>query len=116
MSKRLMKDFTKKFYSIGEVSDLLSVPTSTLRYYEKEFPTVKPVRSSTGRRMYRLQDIETLKIILFLIQNRGMHIEAAREEMRRNRDGVQQRADAIERLRAVRDKLQLTIDALHQFR
>lgn len=112
----LPSDLDKKFYTIGEVAEILGLPTSTIRFYERETGIGKPQRSGTGRRMYRPQEIETLKMLLFLVRDRGMRLQAAREEIRRNPDGVLRHAQAVERLRQVRDHLQQTIDALHKLR
>ncbi|MDG1098912.1 MAG: MerR family transcriptional regulator, partial [Bacteroidia bacterium] len=61
-----MEEYTKKYYKIGEVAKLLNVPASTVRYWEKEFSQVKPMKNKKGDRIFNLKDIETLKEIKFL--------------------------------------------------
>ncbi|HEC80121.1 MAG TPA: MerR family transcriptional regulator [Firmicutes bacterium] len=75
----------KLFYSIKEVSQMLDIKDYTLRYWEKEFPQLKPRRSSGGRRMYTLSDIELLKRIKGLLYERGMTIEGVRKSLRKKK-------------------------------
>ncbi|MDY3857507.1 MAG: MerR family transcriptional regulator [Muribaculaceae bacterium] len=107
-----MDSLDKKYYRIREVSELIGVPASTLRFWETCFPEVAPARNDRGTRFYTPQNIEKLRMVHYLVKDRGLKIEAAREQLRVNQKGVAQRADAVERLRRVRDKLQYMLDAL----
>jgi len=71
------EQYTKKYYKIGEVAKLLNVPASTVRYWEKEFSQVKPMKNKKGDRIFNLKDIETLKEIKFLVHDRGVKISKA---------------------------------------
>lgn len=102
----------KKYYKIREVSELLELPAPTLRFWEREFPELKPRRNEGGTRFYTPADIETLRIIRFLVHDKGLKIAAAREQLRVNRDGLSRRSDAITRLRAIRASLKGMLDAL----
>ena len=63
------------FASINEVSRELGLPAHTLRYWEKQFPTVvRPIAGAGGRRYYRPETIARLKTIQDLLYNRGMTI------------------------------------------
>lgn len=73
-----MEEFDKKYYKIKDVSELLGVSASTLRYWEQEFPECRPRRSATNIRYYKPQDIETLKIIHYLVKIKGLKIDAVR--------------------------------------
>ncbi len=106
----------KKYYKIREVAELLVLPVSTLRFWEQEFPELKPVRNSGGTRFYTPADIETLRIIRYLVKDKGLKLNAAREMLRTNREGLSQRSDAIERLKGVRASLQGLLDALNSRR
>ena len=53
-----MTDISKKYYKINEVAEILNIPESTLRYWEKRFTIIKPKRTESGRRMYTPDDIE----------------------------------------------------------
>ena len=98
-------DLNKKFYRISEVADILGMPASTLRFWEKEFTVIKPERSDTNRRLYSPADIETLRLILYLVKEKGMRLDAAQNEIRRNRSNVSKRVEVLDRLRNVRDRL-----------
>lgn len=102
----------KKYYKIKDVSDLLGVPPSTLRYWEKEFPGCNPVRSPHNLRYYRPSDIETLRIIKFLVKDKGLRIDVAREQLRLNRKNVTRRMEVIERLESLREELVIMQEAL----
>ena len=79
----------KLYYSIKEVADMVGVNESTLRYWEKEFPNVRPKTAGTNKvRQYTERNIEDLKIIYNLIKVRGLKISAARNYLRNNREGV----------------------------
>lgn len=92
---------------------MLGVPQSTLRFWEKEFPQmIRPMRSSHNLRYYRPQDIENVKIIYFLIKEKGLKIEAARSYLRSNPKNVSRCPEVLERLTEVRDELNSLLKAL----
>ena len=107
-----MEELSKQYYKIKEVAEILDVPQSTLRFWEKEFPMIKPIRSSHNIRYYRPQDIELLRIIHYLIKDKGLKIEAAREQLRSNRHNVSRRVEIIDRLKLVRSELANLLVAL----
>lgn len=107
---------SKKYYKIGEVSEMVGLPMSTLRFWESYFTVIKPKRNDKGTRFYTPNDVETIRMISFLVKTKGMKLDAAREELKRNRDGVTKRFEAIDGLRRVRNELQSMIDSLHHFR
>ena len=107
-----MEELNKQYYKIREVAEILGVPQSTLRFWEKEFPQIKPPRSSHNIRYYRPQDIEQLRIIQYLIKDKGLKIDAAKEQLRSNRHNVSRRVEVIERLKTVRDELANLLVAL----
>lgn len=107
-----MDTLDKKYYKIAEVAEMIGVPASTLRFWEKEFPQVKPVRNAGGLRFYTPANVETLRMIYFLVREKGLRIEAARQALADNRSGVLRHADAVRRLREVRSRLTGLLDAL----
>lgn len=111
-----MDNTNKKYYKISEVSEITGLPMSTLRFWESQFPTINPRRNDRGTRFYTPRDIETIRMVSYLVKDKGMKLEAAQEEMKRNRDGVAKRFEAIEGLRNVRNRLQELIDSLHNLR
>src|SRR5438045_6335742 len=72
----------KLYFRIGEVSELCSLPASVLRFWETEFPQLKPTKSSTGQRMYRRRDVEHVLRIKELLYTHGFTINGARQLMR----------------------------------
>ena len=70
------------YFRIGDVADLLGVRPHVLRYWESEFPIVAPQKSSTGQRVYRRSDVETLVMIKHLLHEERYSIEGARKRIR----------------------------------
>lgn len=95
----------KQFYSIAEVSEMFNLPASLLRYWEKEFPTIKPKKSGNNVRMYTKDDIEEIRLVNDLVKGRNMKLAAARELIQRNRAGAKSSNDLLARLQNVRDRL-----------
>lgn len=111
-----MQPTDKRYYKIGDVADMLGLPQSTLRFWETQFSIAVPRRNDRGTRLYTPRDIENLRMLRYLLHDKGLRIEAAREELRTNRDGIARRAEAIAGLRDIRDRLQQLLDSLHHLR
>src|SRR5579862_6730875 len=72
----------KLYFRIGEVASLCRLPAYVLRFWESEFPQLKPVKSSTGQRMYRRRDVESVLRIKQLLYEQGFTIAGARQQLR----------------------------------
>ncbi len=72
----------KLYFRIGEVASLCHLPAYVLRFWESEFPQLKPVKSSTGQRMYRKRDVESVLRIKQLLYEQGFTISGARQQLR----------------------------------
>jgi DNA-binding transcriptional MerR regulator len=72
-------DSEKSLFRIGEVSRLTATKTFVLRYWETEFPMLEPVKSPSGHRLYRREDIETVFEIKRLLYEEGFTIAGARK-------------------------------------
>ena len=72
----------KLYFRIGEVASLSRLPAYVLRFWESEFPQLKPVKSSTGQRMYRRRDVESVLRIKQLLYEQGFTIAGARQQLR----------------------------------
>lgn len=72
----------KLYFRIGEVSELCRLPAYVLRFWETEFPLLKPVKSSTGQRMYRQRDVENVLRIKKLLYDEGFTIAGARQQLK----------------------------------
>jgi DNA-binding transcriptional MerR regulator len=71
----------KLYFRIGEVSRLTHTKSYVLRYWETEFPMLRPGKSSTGHRLYRRRDVETVLQIRSLLYGQGFTIEGARKKL-----------------------------------
>lgn len=74
--------------TIGEVSDMLEVPTHVLRFWETKFTKIKP-QVRRGRRYYRVEDIDYIKTIKALLYEQGFTIKGAKHFLDKNKDAVQ---------------------------
>ncbi len=72
----------KLYFRIGEVASLCRLPAYVLRFWETEFPQLKPIKSSTGQRMYRKRDVESVVRIKKLLYEDGFTIAGARVQLR----------------------------------
>lgn len=72
----------KLYFRIGEVSRLCGLPTYVLRFWETEFPQLKPSKGSTGQRMYRRPDVENVLRVKKLLYDQGFTIAGARQQLR----------------------------------
>jgi DNA-binding transcriptional MerR regulator len=96
----------KLYYSIKEVAEMFGLNESTLRYWETEFPFLRPKTSGPAKvRQYQEKDIEQLKLIHNLVKVRGFKLAAAKKIINSNRDGADKTADVLGRLITVRDEL-----------
>lgn len=72
----------KLYFRIGEVARLTRLPSYVLRFWETEFPQLKPVKSGAGQRMYRRKDVESVLRIKTLLYDQGFTIAGARQQLR----------------------------------
>ena len=71
----------KRYFTIGEVSDLCAVKPHVLRYWEQEFPQLKPVKRRGNRRYYQRQDVIMIREIRSLLYEQGYTIGGARLQL-----------------------------------
>ena len=97
----------KLYYSISEVASMMNVTETLLRYWEKEFPNIKPNKIGRGIRQNTKADIEQVKKVSHLVKERGMTPQGARDMLKRNKGGeIDRNVDVIERLKDIRAELQ----------
>lgn len=75
------RELVKLYYRIGEVSDIVGVQPHVLRYWETEFRTIRPQKSSKGQRVYSRRDVEKLLRVKDLLKNQGFTIAGARKQL-----------------------------------
>jgi DNA-binding transcriptional MerR regulator len=95
----------KRYFRIGEVSALTGLESYVLRYWETEFPKIKPVRSRSGQRLYKRRDIEVILQIKDLLYQKKFTIAGARRYLSQHHDESTPAADetqpiTLQRLRA----------------
>ncbi|NDV57139.1 MerR family transcriptional regulator [Bacteroides sp. 519] len=100
-----MKKDLKLFYNIGEVSRMLNVSETLLRFWEKEFPHIRPGKSPGGVRQYRKEDIDAIKLVYHLVKVKGMTLPGARQVLTDSREAETKKLEALERLQAVKEEL-----------
>ena len=71
----------KRYFTIGEVSDLCAVKPHVLRYWEQEFPQLKPLKRRGNRRYYQRQDVLIIRQIRSLLYDEGFTIGGARQRL-----------------------------------
>lgn len=106
------ENIEKKYYKIREVSEMLGIPQPTLRFWEQQFTVIKPRRNDKGTRFYTSDDIESIKMVRYLVKERGFKIEKAQEIIAHNRSGVSRHYQAIERLKTIRSDLLKLLQAI----
>lgn len=72
----------KLYFRIGEVSDIIGVKPYVLRYWESEFPDIKPSKSKSGQRLYKRRDVEMLSRIKELLYDERFTINGARKRLK----------------------------------
>lgn len=88
----------KLYFRIGEVSKLLSVEPYVLRYWESEFPEIKPSKSKSGQRLYKRRDVEMLVKIKELLYDERYTINGARKRLKETPriEGKEQVSEKVE--------------------
>lgn len=94
----------KLYYSISEVSSMLGVNPSLLRYWETEFRELKPAKNKKGTRSYTQSDIELLRRIHFLTKECGLTLEGTRQQLKNDKN-PDQKIQIIETLTEVKNFL-----------
>lgn len=96
----------KLLWTIGETASLLEENVSAVRFWTSNFPEfVKPTRTAKGDRRYKAEDIAALKEIRFLLKDRGLSIEGARQQLNSDRAKVSDRVKAIGILEGIKERL-----------
>ncbi len=95
----------KLYYPIGEVAAMLGEQTSAIRYWEKEFDILKPKKNKKGNRLFTPRDVENLKLIHYLLKEKGMTIAGVKKKMSENPDNIRQNHEVITSLKKIREML-----------
>ncbi len=79
-----IENLDKLYYSIGEVAKMFNVNTSLIRYWEKEFPIIRPKKNQKGNRQFTKKDIENIHKIHYLVKDRKMTLDGAKNYLKNN--------------------------------
>lgn len=101
----------KLYYSIGEVAKAFDVNASLLRYWEQEFPILKPKKNKKGNRYFTAEDIQNLKIIYHLTKEKGYTLDGARVALT-TQEKLSEQVSMLDRLTYVRAELKKLKDLL----
>ena len=93
--------FQKQYYSIGDVAVMFKENTSLIRYWENEFPILKPKKNKKGDRFFRPEDIKNLKMIYHLLRERKYTIDGAKEFLKNNK-AAGEKHEMIESLQKIK--------------
>jgi len=95
----------KLYYTIGEVSEMFKVNASLVRFWEKEFPIIRPQKNKKGNRVFTKKDIDNFRIIYNLVKERGFTIQGAREHLSRHKGEAEKNMEVIKSLQEIRSFL-----------
>ncbi len=94
----------KLYYSIGEVAKAFDVNASLIRYWEKEFPIIKPKKNKKGNRYFTPEDLKNLQMIFHLVKEKGYTLDGARVALTTN-SKISETISIIDRLEFVKAEL-----------
>ncbi|MFN8310139.1 MAG: MerR family transcriptional regulator [Chitinophagales bacterium] len=106
------KEIEKLYYTIGEVSQIMNLNASQIRYWESEFESLKPRKDRKGNRIFTKEDIETIRIIHYLTKERGFTIEGAKAQIRNDLGKLRRNMELQRSLTHIREFLIELKDAL----
>ena len=76
-----------------------------LRYWEKEFPIIKPRKASGNVRQYKKEDIENIRLIYHLVKEKGLTLQGAKQRLKDNKSYAANTAEVVDRLKQLRQEL-----------
>ena len=95
----------KLYYSIGEVAEKFNLAPSALRFWEKEFDTIKPFKNKKGNRYYTQEDIDHIALINHLVRERGMTLKGAKAKIKENRNDAEHTLEIVQKLQEIKQYL-----------
>lgn len=102
----------KRYYSIGELAKYFGVNTSLLRFWEKEFDTIKPKKNAKGNRMFTPDDVKNLQTIYHLVKERGFTLEGAKIHLKSKSNEPTNKIELLNKLKEIREELLLLKNSL----
>lgn len=105
MAKIDLENSKKLYYSIKEVAAHFEVNESLLRFWESEFKEIKPRKTDGGSRQYTKADIQAISLVYYLVRDKGLTLEGARQTLRVKKDEESRRVDILHKLEQIRKEL-----------
>lgn len=103
----------KLYYTIGEVSEMLSEESTTIRFWSNHFAKyIHPERNAKGNRLYHEGDVKNLKLIRHLIREQGVTLEGVIKKFESNKEGLDERMKIIGKLEGIKTMLEELRDNL----
>ena len=90
----------KRYFRIGEVSRIIGVEPYVLRYWESEFPQIRPPRADSNQRTYQRQDLEIILEIKRLLYDEKLTIDGARRKLKKQTSNIPSLEDALRKLKS----------------
>lgn len=90
------------FYSIGEVAKMFGVTQSLIRYWETEFPIIKPRRNKKGTRFYTPKEVDKIHLIFHLVKERGYTLQGAKQKLADDANSIDDNFEIVKRLKNIR--------------
>lgn len=100
------EEYTKLYYSIGEVSKMFDVSKSLIRFWESEFDLLRPHKNSKGDRRFTQQNLNQFRLIYHLVKERGFTLDGAKKELKENKDRHVKKQEALDGLYKLRGFLE----------
>ena len=95
----------KRYYSIGEVAKAFDVNPSLIRFWDKEFDSIKPKKNAKGNRMFTPEDVKNIQLIYHLVKERGFTLDGAKVHLKENKKATLDKFDIIRKLERIKETL-----------
>lgn len=95
----------KRYFTIGEVATMFGVSQSLIRFWEGEFPSLKPSKNRKGDRLFTIKNIDHLRIIFHLVKEKGYTLEGARTEISSKKGKEDKKLNIINELNKTKELL-----------
>ncbi len=99
------REINKMYYTMGEVTEMFGVNASQIRFYEKEFDVLQPKKNKKGNRLFTPEDLENLKIIFHLVNEKGFTLKGAKDHLKTNSAEAKENQKVISSLERLKDFL-----------
>ena len=102
----------KLLYSISEVAGMFDVNISLIRFWEKEFDIIKPIKNKKGNRQFTPKDLDNFRLIYHLVKEKGMTLKGAQKKLKDNKESTLHNYEVIKRLQTIKEELLIMKESL----